>query len=329
MASRPVVFVTRALPGDALLQLGAGAEVRLWPGAHPPTPAELLASVHDVDGVVCLLTDRIDAAVLARAPRLKVVSTVAVGVDHIDLAACTARGVLVANTPGVVTDATADFTFALLLAAARRVVEADAHVRSGQWKAWDPGLLVGRSLQGATLGLVGLGAIGQAVARRAKGFELQVLYASRSAHPRTEAETGARRVELRQLLERSDFVSLHVALTPQTRHLLGEAELQRMKPGAVLINVARGAVVDQAALARGLQAGRPAFAALDVFDPEPLGLDDPLRSLPNVLLAPHLGSATTETRARMAVMAVEHVLAGVAGRVPAHCLNPEVLGASG
>jgi glyoxylate reductase len=319
---RPLVFVTRRLPGDALVTLARGAEVRLWPEDRPPSAEELAAGVSEAEGLVCMLTERVDAALLDRAPRLRVVSQVAVGVDNIDLGACTARGIPVGHTPGVLTDATADFTLALLLAAARRVVEADAYVRAGKWKAWDPGLLLGRSLAGATLGLWGLGAIGQAVARRARGFSMRLLYASRSAHPAVEAETGAQRVEPARLLAESDFLSLHVALTPETRHLVGEAELQQMKPGATLINVARGAVVDQAALARALAAGRPAFAALDVFDPEPLRPDDPLRSLPNVLLAPHLGSATTQTRERMAALAVENVLAGLEGRPLPHRANP-------
>jgi glyoxylate reductase len=325
--ARPIVFVTRALPGGPLAALAAAAEVRLWPGPGAPSPAQLALGVADAEGLVCLLTDRVDAALLAAAPRLRVVSTVSVGVDHVDLAACRARGVEVGHTPGVLTDATADFAFALLLAAARRVVEGDAHVRAGRWIAWDPELLLGRSLSGATLGLWGLGAIGQAVARRARGFGLRLLYASRSAHPEAEVETGAVRVEPARLLAEADFLSLHVALTPATRHLVGEAELASMKPGSILINVARGAVVDQAALARALARGRPAFAALDVFDPEPLSPGDPLLALPNVLLAPHLGSATTRAREDMAALAVENVLAGLAGRpLPRSALTAHPVG---
>jgi glyoxylate reductase len=205
------------------------------------------------------------------------------------------------------------------------VVEADEWVRSGQWQRWDPGLLLGKSLAGATLGLWGMGPIGQAVARRAKGFSMKLLYANRSANPAVEAETGARRVEPAELLASSDFLSLHVALTSQTRHLLGEEQLRQMKPDAILINVARGALVDQAALARALKSGRPGFAALDVFDPEPLGLDDPLRTLPNVLLAPHVGSATTETRQRMAALSVANLLAGLEGRPLVQCANAAAL----
>jgi len=324
--ARPLVFDTRELSSAALTPLRAVAEVRVWPGAGAPPASELRAALRDARGLVCMLTDRVDAALLAAAPGLQVVSSVSVGVDHVDLAACAARGIPVGHTPGVLTEATADLTLALLLAAARRVVEGDAYVRAGKWKAWDPGLLLGRSLSGATLGLVGLGAIGQAVARRARAFGMKLLYASRSAHPQAEAEVQARRVELPELLAASDVVSLHVALTPQTRHLLGEAEFRQMKAGAILVNVARGAVVDQAALARALQAGRPAFAALDVFEPEPLGLDDPLRALTNVILLPHLGSATTETRERMAALAVENAVLGLAGQPRVHCANAGLLG---
>ncbi|MHB8876478.1 MAG: 2-hydroxyacid dehydrogenase [Myxococcaceae bacterium] len=324
--TKPRVFVSRALVGDALERLRAVAEVRVFEEPRPPTRDELLAGIRDADGLLCMLTDRIDATLLDAAPGLKVVSNHAVGVDNIDLAACTARGIPVGNTPGVLTDATADFTLALLLAASRRVVEADRFVRAGQWKHWDPALLLGRDLAGATLGIAGMGAIGKAVARRARGFSLRLLYASRSSHPGIEAETGAKRVDKDTLLAESDFLSLHVALTPETRHYLGAGELSRMKPGSVLVNTTRGPVVDQAALVEALRAGRPAMAALDVMEREPIPPGDPLLSLPNVVLAPHLGSATVETRAKMASLAVENLVAVLLGQRPRHCANPEVFG---
>ena len=300
--------------------------MRVFEEARQPTRAEMLAGVSDADGLLCMLTDRIDRELLDAAPRLKVVSNYAVGVDNIDVAACTERRIPVANTPGVLTDATADIAFALLLAAARRVVEADAYVRSGDWKQWAPALLLGRDLAGATLGIAGMGAIGQALARRGHGFGMRIVYTSRSPRPQAEAQTGAVRVGKDALLAQSDFLSLHVPLTPETRGYLGAREFALMKPTAILVNTSRGAVLDQRALTAALQAGRPAFAALDVMDPEPMSPDDPLLTLPNVVVAPHLGSATHETRGRMAVLAVENLLAVLEGRRPRHCVNPEVLG---
>lgn len=322
---KPCVFVSRTMVGNALDGLRARAQVRLFEPARPPTRAELVEGVRGADGLLCMLTDRVDAEVLDAAPRLKVVSNHAVGVDNIDVAACTARRIPVTNTPGVLTDATADLAFALLLAAARRVVEADAYVRSGQWKTWDPGLLLGRDLAGATLGIAGMGAIGRAVARRGRGFSMRVLYSSRTRHPEAEAEAGAVRVDKDVLLAESDFLSVHVPLTPETRAYLGAREFALMKPTAILVNTARGGVLDQRALTDALRAGRPAFAALDVMDPEPISPDDPLLALPNVLFAPHLGSATHETRARIAVLAVDNLLAVLEGRRPMHCVNSQVL----
>jgi glyoxylate reductase len=322
---KPRVFVSRSLLGNAVDLLRARAQVRVFEPARAPTREELLEGVRDADGLLCMLTDRIDDGVLAAAPRLKVVSNHAAGVDNIDVAACTARRIPVTNTPGVLTDATADLAFALLLAAARRVVEADAYVRSGAWKTWDPGLLLGRDLAGATLGIAGMGAIGRAVARRGHGFSMRVIYSSRSAHPEAEAETGAVRVEKDELLAQSDFLSVHVPLSAETKHLFAAREFALMKPTATLVNSARGGVLDQRALTAALRAGRPGFAALDVTDPEPLSPDDPLLALPNVLFAPHLGSATHETRARIATLAAENLLAVLEGRHPQHCVNAAVL----
>lgn len=317
--SRPRVFVTRRLPGDALGRLRAVAEVEVWPDDLPPPREALLAGVREADGLICLLTDRIDAEVLDAAPRLRVISTMAVGYDHIDIAAATARGIPVGNTPGVLTETTADLAWALLLATARRVVEGDRFVREGRWRTWDPNLLLGYDVHGATLGVVGMGAIGQAVARRAAGFGMRVLYTRRSE---TNATIGER-VTLEKLLRESDFVSLHVPLTDETQHLIGERELRLMKPTAILINTARGPVVDQRALARALREGAIAGAGVDVTEVEPIPPDDPLLSAPNVVILPHIGSASYATRARMADMAVENCIAGLEGRPLPHCVNPE------
>ncbi len=315
------VFVTRRIADSALKRLAASVEVDLWDGELPPPADVVRARVRGCEGMLCLLTERVDASVLEAAAGLRVVSNMAVGVDNIDVAACTARRIPVGHTPGVLTEATADFAFALLLGAARRLLEGDAFARSGEWKTWSPGLLLGKEVHGATLGIAGFGSIGQAVARRALAFGMRVLACTRT--PRVVA--GVEPVDKATLLARSDFLSLHLPLTAQTRHWLGAAEFAQMKSGAVLINTARGGVVDQRALVEGLRAGRPAFAALDVTDPEPPLADEPLLGLKNVLLAPHLGSGTVETRTKMAMLAVDNLLAVLEGRRPLHVVNPEVL----
>ncbi|WP_164012934.1 2-hydroxyacid dehydrogenase [Pyxidicoccus trucidator] len=321
---RPRVFVTRQLPGEALGRLGRHVDLRLWEEELPPSRDALLAEAALAEGLVTLLTDRVDAALLAAAPGLRAVSNVAVGYDNIDVPACTTRRIPVGNTPGVLTETTADFAFALLMGLARRVAEADAFVRAGKWRTWSPTLLLGTDVHGATLGIVGLGAIGTAVARRARGFGMRVLYVGRQPRPELEAELGARRVDKATLLAEADVVSLHVPLSPETRHWLGRAELAAMKPGALLVNTARGGVVDQDALIEALREGRLGGAALDVMDPEPLPVDSPLMTLPNVLLAPHIASASHATRGRMASMAVDNLLAALEGRRPPHCVNPEL-----
>jgi lactate dehydrogenase-like 2-hydroxyacid dehydrogenase len=282
------------------------------------------AALPDAQGLFTLLTDRVDEALLAQAPRLRVVSNMAVGVDNIDLAACTRRGLPVGHTPGVLTEATADLTLALLLAAARRLPASSRDAREGRWTTWSPTGWLGADVHGATLGIVGLGKIGAAVATRAKGFGLQLLYASRGQHPQVEAQLGAARVSLEDLLQRSDFVSLHVPLTPETRHLINERTLRLMKRTAILINTSRGGTVDSGALARALAEGGIAGAALDVTDPEPLPPDHPLYQLPNCFITPHVGSATVGARKRMAELACENLLAGLEGRRLPHCANPEV-----
>jgi glyoxylate reductase len=324
--SGPRVFVTRQLPGTALERLAVQTDMRLWEDPLPPPRETLLAEAQDAEGLLTLLTDRVDTELLEAAPRLRVVSNMAVGFDNIDVPACTDRGILVGNTPGVLTDTTADFAFALLMAAARRVVEADAYTRSGRWQTWDPGLLLGQDVHHATIGIAGMGQIGQAVARRAHGFGMRILYADEIPRPEVETVTGARRVALDELLQEADFVTLHVPLTHETRHLIGPSQLALMKPTSVLINTARGPVVDQRALAEALRRGRPAMAALDVTDPEPISADDPLLRLPNVIIAPHIASGSHATREKMADMAVDNVLAGLRGELPPTCVNPEALG---
>jgi glyoxylate reductase len=305
-------FVSRRLPGPALQRLAAGHELDVWPERLPPTPTELAARVAGVDGLLSLLTDRVDAALLAVAPRLRVISNYAVGVDNIDLAAASARGIPVGHTPDVLTDATADMTFALLLASARKLPDAIAAARSGDWLTWEPGEHLGASVHGATLGIIGFGRIGRAVAQRAEGFEMTVL------HTPTSSEAG---VSLPALLDRSDFVTLHCPLTPDTRGLIGADAFQRMRPTAILINTARGPLVDSRALADALATAQIAGAALDVTDPEPLPADDPLFSAPNLIVTPHVGSATRAARERMAELAVDNLLAGLDGRPMPHQAN--------
>jgi glyoxylate reductase len=311
----PRVFVTRELPGAALDRLRAAHEVRVWPDPGPPPRDALVEGAVESDGLLSMLTDRIDGGLLNAAPGLKAVANYAVGTDNVDLEAATERGIPVGNTPDVLTDTTADLAFGLMLAAARRIVEADAYVRAGRWGEWAPDVLLGHDLHGSTLGIVGFGRIGQALARRAEGFSMTVLHNSRSGG-----------VGLEELLERSDFVSLHAPLTPETRGLIGARELALMKPTAVLVNTARGGLVDSAALEQALRAGEIAAAALDVTDPEPLPAGHPLLSAPGLVVAPHIGSASHRTREAMATMAVDNLLAALAGERMPHCANPEVYG---
>jgi glyoxylate reductase len=302
------VFVTRRLPGPALDRLRSAHEVEVWPERLPPSPEEFAAHAAEAEGLLTLLTEKVDATLLERCPQLRAISNYAVGYDNVDLAAAAARGIPVGNTPDVLTDATADLTFALLLAAARKLPEAIAAVRDGDWLTWEPGQYLGAEVFGATLGIVGFGRIGQAVARRASGFDMTVLHTGRDTD----------REETESLLERADFVSLHCPLTPETHHLIDDAALSRMKRTAILVNTARGPIVDQRALARALISGEIAGAALDVTDPEPLPADDPLFDAPNLIVAPHIGSATRVARERMADLAVDNLLAGLDGKPMPH-----------
>jgi glyoxylate reductase len=305
------VFATRELPGAPWERVRELAELRVWDGKREAPREVLLEEAARCDGLIVTLVDRVDAELLRGARKLRVISTCSVGVDHIDLAAAAARGIRVGHTPGVLTEATADLSFALLLAAARRIPEADRFVRDGRWtQPWEPELLLGKELAGATLGVVGLGAIGAAVARRAQGFRMRVLGWSRSGR----GAAGVTSVpDLAELLAASDFVSVHVARAAETLGLIAARELARMKRGAILVNTARGGIVDEPALCDALASGRLAAAALDVYAREPLPADSPLLRAPNLVLAPHIGSATRETRARMAELCVRNLVAGLRG----------------
>ena len=327
-AARPRVFVARRIPDAGLAPIVAACSADVWEDELPPPRDELLRRAAGCDGLLTLLTDRVDDELLnAAGPGLRVVSNYAVGFDNVDVPACTRRGIPVGNTPGALTDTTADLAWALLMAAGRRVAEGDRYVRAGRWRTWGPQLLLGGDVHGATLGIVGFGRIGQAVARRATGFGMTVLYWSRSrAEPSLERDSGVTWAELDDLLARSDFVTLHVALNDETRHLIDAAALARMKPTAVLVNTARGPVVDQAALAEALADGTIAAAGLDVTDPEPMAPDDPLLRLENCLVVPHIASASHATRGRMAEMAAANLLAGLRGERLPNPVNPEVYG---
>ena len=315
MADRPKVFVGRRIPEEGLDAVRAACDMDLWEDELPPPRDELLRRVAGVDGVLTLLTDKVDDEFLdAAGPQLKVVSNYAVGFDNIDVAACARRGIPVGNTPGVLTETTADLAWSLLMAAARRLPEADRYVRAGSWKTWWPLLLLGPDVHGATIGIVGFGRIGQALARRAQGFGMEILYHDLQPLPPSVTDPlGATFLPLEELLPRSDFVSLHVNLSPVTRQMINAETLAMMKPTAVLVNTSRGPVVDQAALAAALRDGVIWAAGLDVTDPEPIPMDDPLVALDNCLIVPHIASASRATRGKMAAMAAANLVAGVHG----------------
>lgn len=330
MINRPKVFVSRVIAGEAQDQLRAQCDVEVWPHQELPCPSPILAEqLAQVDGALIMGQDPVPAQLLpgqpGRRPRLRILANMAVGFDNIEVGAATARGIMVTNTPGVLTETTADLAWALLLAAARRLGEGERIVRSGRWQSWAPNFMVGQDVYGATLGIVGLGRIGRAVAARARGFNMQILYYGRNQQPEVERQLGAEYCSLEALLGKSDFVVITVPLTADTRGLIGKRELGLMKPTAVLVNVARGPVVDQAALIEALQKQTIWAAGLDVYEEEPLPSSSPLTQLENVVLLPHIGSATVATRTKMAVTAAENLLAGLQGQRPANLVNPEVL----
>jgi len=322
--SKPRIYITRPLPAAAMRILEGQVEYHMWDRENEAVRREtILREIVDVDGIICLITEKMDAEVIERAHRCRVIAQVAVGYDNVDVAAATRRGIYVTNTPGVLTETTADMGWAILMATARRVVEGDKFTRSGRWKTWELMGFTGQDVWGATLGIIGLGRIGAAIARRAKGFAMPILYHNRNRAEALEAELGARYASLDDLLRQSDFVMISVALTPDTRHLIGERELGLMKPSAILVNIARGPIVDQRALYRALVDRKIWAAGLDVFEVEPVPMDEPLLRLDNVVVPPHLGSGSIATRTKMATMAAENCLAGTTGKIPPNVVNPE------
>ncbi len=324
MTALPLALITHTLPEEWLTLLKGKCQVVTGPHEADHLVPELAERLPEAEGLFSLLTIPVSEDLLIKAPNLKVVSNMAVGYDNVDVAACTARGIPVGNTPGVLTEGTADLTMALLLAAARKIPQSSNDAREGRWKTWSPTGWLGADLNRATLGIVGMGKIGAAVARRARGFGMNIVYSNRTPKPELEKEFSASKLSLETLLWESDFVSLHVPLTPKTHHLIDAEALQYMKKTAILINAARGPIVDSQALYRALSEQWIAAAALDVTDPEPLPSDDPLYSLPNCLIVPHIGSATQQTRRRMAELACENLVAGLRGERLPNCVNPEV-----
>ncbi len=320
---KPRVFVTRKLPGAAFEMLNNEADAEIWPSDDPPPHDVILNRVRRIDGLLCLLTDRIDSEVIdAAGPQLKVISNYAVGFDNIDVPAATARRIPVGNTPGVLTETTADLAFSLLMAAARRIVEGADIARAGKWKSWSPTLLLGQDIHHGTLGILGMGRIGRAMAQRARGFEMNVIY--HTANPSSDNPPGTRSVSFDDLLAQADFLSLHAPLTDATHHIIDSKALSKMKPTAVLINTARGPVVDHSALHKALEEGEIGYAALDVTDPEPLPADHILYSQRNCLIVPHLGSGSVATRSKMAEMAIDNLISGLQNKTLPNCVNKEV-----
>lgn len=317
------VFVTRQLPQDILDKLEQHCDFEVWEDHLPPPYDVIKDKAEHLDGLLCLLTDTVDKNLIEVATSLKVISTMAVGYDNIDVTSATENGIPVGNTPGVLTETSADFAFALLMSVARRIPEAQQYVKEGQWQTWHPTTLAGQDIYGATLGIIGLGRIGQAVAKRAKGFDMKILYHGGS-DTTTANQLGAEQVELDELLQQSDFVSLHVPLNDETHHLISTQELQLMKSTSILINTARGGVIDSEALYSALQNGDILAAGLDVTDPEPIPMDDPLLTLSNCVVVPHIASASVATRRKMADMAVDNIIEGLKGERLPTCVNPEI-----
>jgi glyoxylate reductase len=324
--AKPKVYVTREIPERGLKIIKEHFDAEVWPEYGPPPKNVIIEKVRDVDALASLLSDELDAEVFDAAPKLKIIAQMAVGFDNINVKEATKRGIYVTNTPGVLTETTADFAWALLMAVARRVVEADKYVRAGQWKVgWHPSMLLGRDVYGATIGILGAGRIGAAVARRAKGFNMKIIYYDVVAMPELEKEVGAKRVDLDTLFKESDFISVHVPLMKETYHLVNEDKLRLMKRTAYLINNSRGPVVDEKALYKALKKGWIAGAALDVFEQEPTPANNPLLKLDTVVVAPHISSASYETRSKMAEMVAENLVAFFEGEKPPNLVNPEVL----
>jgi len=322
---KPKVYVTRELPERGLRIIKKNFDAEVWPEYGPPPKKVIIEKAKNVDALATLLSDKMDAEVFDAAPNLRIIAQMAVGFDNIDVQEATKRGIYVTNTPEVLTDTTADFAWALLMAVARRVVEADKYVRTGQWKVgWHPSMMRGRDVYGTTIGIVGAGRIGYAVAKRAKGFDMKVLFYDVIPRPEMEKELGAKRVELDELLKESDFVSIHVPLMKETYHLMNAEKLKLMKKTAYLINNARGPIVDEKALYEALKEGRIAGAGLDVFEQEPTPVDNQLLKLDNIVAAPHISSASHETRSKMAEMVAENLVAFFDGKKPPNLVNLDV-----
>ena len=326
---KPRVYVTRLLPQAAMDKVHSFCEAKIWEGELPPPRDVLLQNVPEVEGLLTLLTDKVDSELMDRAKKLKVISNCAVGFDNVDVKEATKRGIIVGNTPGVLTDTTADFAFALLMAAARRVVEGDRVVRAGKWKTWGPMILLGQDVHNSTLGIIGFGRIGLAVAKRAQGFGMRILYSDVIRNKQAESELGIEYVDMNRLLAESDFITVHTNLTPETHHLIGQKQFELMKKTAILVNTSRGPIVDNMALYNALRSGKIGYAALDVTEPEPLPADHPLLTLENVIVVPHIASASVATRTKMGLMAADNLIAGLKGEMPPNPVNPEVLKAKG
>ncbi len=323
---KPRVFLTRRVPEEGIRSLQDKFELKIWPEEGPPPRNILFKEIKDIDALITTVSDKIDGELISSARVLKVIAQYAVGIDNIDIEAATRQGVYVTNTPGVLTETTADTAWALLMAVSRRIVEADNYIRDGKWKAgWAPLMFLGRDVYGKTLGIVGLGRIGASIARRAIGFNMKVLYYDIVRRIDIETELGIEFADFNRILEESDFVTIHAPLTEETRKLFGEREFKTMKRTAYLVNAARGTIVDESALTKALQEGWIAGAALDVFEEEPISPENPLLKLGNVILVPHIGSASVETRAKMAIMVVENLLRFFKGETPPNLVNPEVL----
>ncbi|WP_342044057.1 2-hydroxyacid dehydrogenase [Bacillus sp. OTU530] len=313
------VYITRKIPDEIVSKIEAVCEVRMWQEEAKPVPREVLEKeIADVDGLFCLLTESIDKALLDRANALKVISNMAVGYNNIDVEAAKQKGIRVTNTPGVLTETTADLTFALLMSTARRLVESTEYLRSGKWETWSPLQLAGQDIYGTTLGIIGMGRIGEALARRAKGFNMNILYSNRSRKPVVEEELGVQYAEMDRLLQEADFVCIMTPYTPETNNLIGERELSLMKNTSILINTARGGIVNEDALYHALKNGDIWAAGLDVFEKEPVPLEHPLLTLPNVVTLPHIGSASIKTRMKMAELAAENLILAIKNQTPKH-----------
>lgn len=319
------IYVTREIPQKGIDMLKEIGDVKVWQDILPPSREVILKEVEDIDGLLPLLTDKIDEEIFSKAKNLKIVSNYAVGYDNIDISAATKRKIMVTNTPGVLTETTADLAFSILMAAARRIVEGDKFLRNGEWQCWSPKLLLGQDIYGATLGIIGFGRIGQAMARRASGFDMRILVYNRKEDKELGKNLGVTFVSFDTLIKESDFISLHIPLTKETHHILGKKEFAKMKKSAIVINSSRGSVIDQKALFEALKNDVIAGAGLDVFEKEPIDMDDPLLTLDNIVMVPHLGSGSTATRTKMAEMAAGNLIAGLKGEAPPNLVNPEVL----